>query len=193
MSCTRSPNILIVHINFDFLITIGQWTSLLSLSRILGLKSLYISCDMVKYLTTTILHLKFEDKAHLLPSNIISASNIQSLISFCLGNFYFEFNGNFYSHDTEVTIGYSCGRTCRDNSNRRREHLSNHLNSKQTLPTLTDILLTKELETSVIDLMRMDSTSFNRKPTHTHFYDHCNSCADSASLFQKHCYQMKDL
>ena len=38
-----------------------------------------------------------------LPPNI-SASTIQSLISFCLDNNYFEFNGQFYSQDTGGTI-----------------------------------------------------------------------------------------
>ena len=56
---------------------------------------------MKKSLSTTILH--FQDKPHLLPPNI-SASTIQSLISFCLENSYFEFNGQF-SQDTGGTMG----------------------------------------------------------------------------------------
>ena len=48
--------------------------------------------------------LHFQDKPHLLPPNI-SASTIQSLISFCLDNSYFEFNGQFYSQDTGGTMG----------------------------------------------------------------------------------------
>ena len=68
----------------------------------LDIKSLYTSCDMKKSLSTTILH--FQDKPNLLPPNI-SASTIQSLISFCLDNSYFEFNGQFYSQDTGGTMG----------------------------------------------------------------------------------------
>ena len=68
----------------------------------LDIKSLYTSCDMKKSLSTTILH--FQDKPHLLPPNI-SASTIQSLISFCLDNSYFEFNCQFYSQDTGGTMG----------------------------------------------------------------------------------------
>ena len=70
----------------------------------LDIKSLYTSCDTKKSLSTTILH--FQGKPHLLPPNI-SASTIQSLISFCLDNSYFEFNGQFYSQDTEGTMGSS--------------------------------------------------------------------------------------
>ena len=54
----------------------------------LDIKSLYTSCDNKKSLSTTILH--FQDKPHLLPPNI-SASTIQSSISVCLDNSYFEF------------------------------------------------------------------------------------------------------
>ena len=68
----------------------------------LDIKSLYTSCNMKKSLSTTILH--FQDKPHLLPPNI-SASTIQSLISFRLDNSYFEFNGQFYSQDTGGTMG----------------------------------------------------------------------------------------
>ena len=57
---------------------------------------------MKKSLSTTILH--FQDKPNLLPPNIY-ASTIQSLISFCLDNSYFEFNGQFYSQDTGGTMG----------------------------------------------------------------------------------------
>ena len=64
----------------------------------LDIKSLYTSCDIKKSL------LHFQDKPHLLPPNI-SASTIQSLISFCLDNSYLEFNGQFYSQDTGGTMG----------------------------------------------------------------------------------------
>ena len=78
------------------------WKSQLPLLHLLDIKSLYTSCNMMKSLFTTILH--FQDKPHILPPNI-SASTIQSLISICLDNSYFEFNGQFYSQVTGGTMG----------------------------------------------------------------------------------------
>ena len=100
----------------------------------LDIKSLYTSCDMKKSLSTTILN--FQDKPHLLPPNI-SASTIQSLISFCLDNSYFEFNGQFYSRHWRNDGISTCGRVGSDKSSRCRKHCPHHLERpSQHLQTL---------------------------------------------------------
>ena len=116
----------------------------------LDIKSLYTSCDMKKSISTTILH--FQDKPHLLPPNI-SASTIQSLISFCLDNSYFEFNGQFYSQDTGGTMGSPLVVELAEIrvADVKNTALATYKLTK-TLPTPTDTLSTTELETFVINL-----------------------------------------
>ena len=57
---------------------------------------------MKKALETTIR--QFNDRPDLLPPNL-SSSTIHSLVTFCLDNSYFEFNGDFYSQDSGGTMG----------------------------------------------------------------------------------------
>ena len=68
----------------------------------LDIKSLYTSCDMTKALETAIK--QFTDRPDLLPSNF-TTSTLHSLVTFCLDNSYFEFNGDFYSQDSGGTMG----------------------------------------------------------------------------------------
>ena len=68
----------------------------------LDVKALYTSCDMraaTKTATAT-----FEQKPDLLPSNM-TAKTIGILITFCLDNSYFEFDGDFYKQNTGGTMG----------------------------------------------------------------------------------------
>ena len=68
----------------------------------LDVKSLYTACNMREALrTATTL---FKEQPDLLPSGI-SAKTIGSLISFCLDNSYFEFDGILYSQNEGGTMG----------------------------------------------------------------------------------------
>ena len=68
----------------------------------LDVQSLYTSCDM-RLATRTAIS-TFEQKPHLLPSNLTS-STLGTLITLCLDNSYLEFNGAFYSQDKGGTMG----------------------------------------------------------------------------------------
>ena len=111
----------------------------------LDIKSLYTFCGMNISLTT------IRRQTHIFNTNI-SASAIQSLILFYLDNSYFEFNENFYSQDTEGTMGSPLVELA---------EISRTLPSPpaQVLPRFTDTLLTTGLENSGINLRHMDSST----------------------------------
>ncbi len=68
----------------------------------LDVKALYTNCDMRAATATAIA--TFRRKPDLLPSNM-TAETVGSLITFCLDNSYFEFNGDFYKQNTGGTMG----------------------------------------------------------------------------------------
>ena len=68
----------------------------------LDVQSLYTSCDM--HLATSSAISRFQQDPSLLPKNI-THTTIRTLITFCLDNSYLEFNGSFYSQDTDGQMG----------------------------------------------------------------------------------------
>ena len=74
-----------------------------------------------------------------------------------LDNSYFEFNGQFYSQDTGVTMGSPLVVELAEIRVADVENTA--LTTYKTLPTPTDTLSTTELETFVINHTRMDSSA----------------------------------